>query len=82
MQMGRDPNVRLGLILPSNYRHFRPTWPKPTTDLAPLGVCLAGLDSRKNSSGSGSFGGAASLVELEPFCKIFGKTASLVGLML
>jgi hypothetical protein len=32
----------------------------------------------KNGSGSGSFGGATSLVELEPFCKTFGKTASHV----
>jgi len=39
-----------------------------------------GFGSSKN--GSGSSGGAASLVELEPFCKMFGKVASPVGLRL
>jgi len=36
--------------------------------------------SFKNSSGSGSSGGAASLVELELFWETFGKTASPVEL--
>jgi len=35
-----------------------------------------GSGSSKNGSGSGFSGGAASLVELKPFCKAFGQTAS------
>jgi len=42
------------------------------------GSVWQGSGSSKNGSGSGSSGGAASLVELEPFCKTFGKTASHV----
>ena len=45
-----------------------------------IGLAWQGSGSFKNGSGSGSSGGAASLVELEPFSKTFGKTASLVGL--
>ena len=45
-----------------------------------LGPVWQGSGSSKNGFGSGSPGGAASLVELEPFSKTFGKTASLVGL--
>ena len=40
------------------------------------GPVWQGSGSTKNSSGSGFSGGAASLVELEPFCKAFGKMAS------
>ena len=39
-----------------------------------------GSSSSKNSSGSGSSGGVAFLVKLEPFWKTFGKTTSLFGL--
>jgi hypothetical protein len=46
------------------------------------GPVWQGSGSSKNSSGSGSAGGVASLVELEPFWKTFGKTASPVGLRL
>ena len=41
-----------------------------------------GSGSSKRGSGSSSSGGAASLVELEPFWKTFGKTVSPVGLRL
>jgi len=46
------------------------------------GTVSQGSGSSKNSSGSGFSSGAASLVELEPFCKIFSKTVSLVGVRL
>ena len=45
------------------------------------GPVWEGFGSSKNSSGSGSSDGAAFLVELEPFQKMFGKTASFVRLM-
>jgi len=41
------------------------------------GPVWQGSGSFKNGSGSNSFSGVASVVELEPFCKIFGKTAPL-----
>jgi len=41
------------------------------------GPVWQGSGSLKNGFGSSSFSGAASLVELEMFCKIFGKTAPL-----
>jgi len=40
------------------------------------GSVWQGFGSTKNGSGSGFSGGAASLMELEPFCKAFGQTAS------
>jgi len=47
-----------------------------------LGAVWQSFVSSKNSSGFGSFGGAASLVELEPFWKTFGKMTSPIGLRL
>jgi len=47
-----------------------------------LGPVWQSSGSSKNGSGSGSSSGAVSLVELEPFCKPFGKTASPVGMRL
>ena len=41
-----------------------------------LGPVWQGSGFTKNGSGSGFSGGAASLVELKPFCKAFGQTAS------
>ena len=41
-----------------------------------------GFGFSKNGSSSGFSGGAASLLELEPFCKMIGKIASPVGLRL
>jgi hypothetical protein len=46
------------------------------------GPVWQGSGSSKNSFGSDFSGGVAFLVELKPFWKTFGKTASLVGLML
>ena len=45
-----------------------------------LGPVWQSSGSFKNNSGSGSSGGAASLVELELFWETFGKTASPVEL--
>jgi hypothetical protein len=54
------------------------------TDCSALifGPVWQGFGSSKNGSGSGSFGGVAFLMELKPFWKTFGKTASLVRLKL
>jgi hypothetical protein len=48
----------------------------------PYGPVWQGSGSSKNSSGSVSSGGAAFLMELKPFWKTFGKTASPGGLRL
>ena len=53
------------------------TFSRVTADLVDdVGPVWQGSGSSKNGSGSGSSGGAVSLVELEPFSKIFGKTVS------
>jgi hypothetical protein len=44
------------------------------------GSVWQGFGSYKNGSGSGSFGGAAFLMELKPFWKAFGKMVLPVGL--
>jgi hypothetical protein len=49
---------------------------------AVYGPVWQGTGSSKNSSGSGSSGGAAFLMERKPFWKTFGKTASPVRLRL
>jgi len=46
------------------------------------GLVWQGSGSSKNSFGYGSSGGAASLVKVEPFWKMFDKIASPVGLRL
>jgi hypothetical protein len=45
-----------------------------------IGPVWQGFGSSKNGSGSGSYGGVAFMMELKPFWKTFGKTASHVGL--
>jgi hypothetical protein len=47
-----------------------------------LGPDWQGSGSSVNGSGSGSSDGVAFLMELKPFWKMFGKTASPVGLRL
>jgi hypothetical protein len=51
-------------------------------DLVNEGHVWQGSGSSKNCSGSISFGGAAFLMELKPFWKMFGKPVSPVGLRL
>jgi hypothetical protein len=51
----------------------------PPSPNATLGPVWQGSGSSKNGSGSGSSGGAAFLMELKPFWKMFGKTTAPVG---
>jgi len=63
----------------ANFLLFRWTDAIPAFDLrATVRVCLAGLRLLQNSSSSGSFSGATSLMELESFWKTFCKTASSI----